>query len=387
MNRPRETLGAKGDAQGIGAPDVRLVPGRDTVECVGDWTVDRLAGLQGRLDALPWPSAQEIVVDGSGVRAMDTAGALFLCRTVSGLEKRGTRVSVQGLRPELERLLALIRNPALSGAEPVPVPRSGHLERIGRETWARAEEGVSLLAFVGEIFLTLTRWLRHPARIRGRIFLHEVQMAGCNALPIIGLLSFLLGVVIAYQGGAQLQYYGANIFIADLVGFSMLRELAPLMTAIIVAGRTGSAFTAQIGTMQVNEEIDALRTMGLAPMDVLVVPRLLALILTLPLLTVYADAMGVFGGMVMAKLQLGIGFGVFLTRFESAVTLPSYLLGIVKAPVFAGIVAVVGCYQGFRVSGGTDSVGRQTTMSVVQSIFLIIVVDAAFSVVFSWLGV
>lgn len=387
MNAPRETSNMGGGAQAYPDPEIRLPPGQATAECVGDWTVGRLAGLQRRLDTLPWPAQGEIVVDGSGVRAMDTAGAFLMCRAVGGLERRGVRVSVRGLRPELERLLGLIRDPALSGAEPMPVPRPPYLERVGRDTWGRVEEGVGLLAFIGEIFLTLVRWLRHPGRIRLRSLLHVVQVAGCNALPILGLLSFLLGVVIAYQGGAQLQYYGANIFIADLVGFAMLRELAPLMTAIIIAGRTGSAFTAQIGTMRVNEEIDALRTMGVAPMDVLVIPKLLALILALPLLTVYADAMGVFGGMVMAKLQLGIGFGAFLARFEAAVTLPSYLLGVVKAPVFAAIIAVVGCYRGFRVSGGADSVGRQTTVSVVQSIFLIIVIDAAFSVVFSWLGV
>lgn len=366
---------------------MRLVPERNTLECLGDWTVDRLARLQRGLAALPRPGPREIVVDGSGVRAMDTAGAFVMCRTVEGLGRDGVRVSVRGLRPELERLLTLIRDPSLAGAQPPAAPRTGFLERVGRNAWIRAAEGVGLLSFLGEIALTLVRWLRHPARIRGRMLLHGVQVAGCNALPILGLLSFLLGVVIAYQGGVQLQYYGANIFIADLVGFAMLRELAPMMTAIIVAGRTGSAFTAQIGTMQVNEEIDALRTMGLAPMDVLVLPRLLALIVALPLLTVYADAMGVLGGMVMAKLQLGIGFGAFLQRFESAVTLPSYLLGIIKAPVFAAIVAVVGCFRGFQVSGGADSVGRQTTVSVVQSIFLIIVVDAAFSVLFSWLGV
>jgi phospholipid/cholesterol/gamma-HCH transport system permease protein len=192
--------------------------------------------------------------------------------------------------------------------------------------------------------------------------------------------------VVAYQGADQLRQYGANIFVADLVGLSMLREFAPLMTAIIVAGRSGSAYAAQIGTMAVTEEIDAMRTLGIAPLDMLVLPKLLALMIALPLLTVFADVLGVLGGMLMARAQLGVNFGEFLDRFVLAVSPTAYLVGICKAPVFAAVIAVVGCYQGFRTSGGADSVGRQTTRSVVQGIFLVIVADALFSVAFSALG-
>ena len=219
--------------------------------------------------------------------------------------------------------------------------------------------------------------------MRWRAILHNIQTAGFSALPIVGLLSFLLGIVVAYQGAEQLRRYGANIFVADLVGLSMLREFAPLITAIIVAGRSGSAYAAQIGTMAVTEEIDAMRTIGIAPIDLLVLPKILALLIALPLLTVYADVLGVFGGMIMARAQLGVGFEDFLERLLSAITLTDYLIGIGKAPVFAAIIAVVGCFQGFRTHGGADSVGRQTTRSVVQSIFLVIVADALFSIVFS----
>ena len=231
------------------------------------------------------------------------------------------------------------------------------------------------------------RLLKNPSRIRLRPVLHNIQGAGFDALPIVGLLSFLMGVVVSYQGAEQLARYGASIFVADLVGLSMLREMSPLLTAIIVAGRSGSAFTAQIGTMKVTEEVDAMRTIGIAPMDLLVLPKVAALLIALPLLTIYADIMGVAGGMVMAKSQLGIGFGEFLDRFEKAVSLSSYMVGIGKSLTFALIVAVVGCFQGFRVSGSADSVGQQTTVSVVQAIFLVIVVDAAFSIIFSWLKI
>ena len=185
----------------------------------------------------------------------------------------------------------------------------------------------------------------------------------------------------------QLRTFGANIFIVDLVGISLLREIAPLVTAILVAGRSGSAYAAQIGTMTVTEELDALRSLGISPMSLLVIPRAIALVIALPLLTVFADAVGVFGGMLIALSQLGITFTEFLDRFEYAIVLRHYLIGIGKTPVFAAIIALVGCYQGFQVSGGVDSVGRHTTISVVQAIFLVIVTDAFFSILFSWWGV
>jgi phospholipid/cholesterol/gamma-HCH transport system permease protein len=229
------------------------------------------------------------------------------------------------------------------------------------------------------------RVLLRPRRFRLRQTVSELAQAGYRALPILGLLSFLLGIVIAYQGGVQLRQYGASVFIADLVGLSMVRELAPLMTAIIVAGRTGSAYAAEIGTMKVTEEVDALRTIGIPPMEILVLPKVFALLLALPLLTVYADIMGILGGMVMAGAQLDVTYSTFLDRLGSALTLESYLIGVGKAPVFAAIVASVGCYQGLQVSGSAESVGRRTTVSVVHAIIAVIIVDAVFSIIFSWL--
>ena len=266
---------------------------------------------------------------------------------------------------------------------PAASPSPTALERIGRSAEAALEQAVALLGFVGESAVALAGCLAHPARFRWRVILYNIRSAGFDALPIVGLLSFLLGIVVAYQGADQLRQYGANIFVADLVGLSMLREFAPLITAIIVAGRSGSAYAAQIGTMAVTEEIDAMRTIGIAPLELLVLPKIIALLIALPLLTVFADVLGVFGGMIMARAQLGVGFGEFLDRFVKAVSMTAYLVGIGKAPVFAAIIAVVGCFQGFRTKGGADSVGRQTTRSVVQSIFLVIVADALFSIAFS----
>jgi len=354
------------------------------VRCAGTWTVHALAELEPRLASVPWPGEGEIVIDASGISMLDTSGAWLLHRTIGELAARGCTARMQGLRPEFASLLELIASREIPADVPVARPR-GRLERLGRHAWAGAVGSVGYFAFVGESFTALLRSLRHPGRLRWRPILHNVQTAGVAALPITGLLSFLMGIVIAYQGADQLQRFGANIFVADLVGLAMLRELSPLLTAIIIAGRSGSAYTAQIGTMKVTEEIDALRTIGITPQELLVLPKVLALIIVLPLLTVYTDVTGVFGGMVMARFKLDVSFDVFVDRLDEAISLSSYWTGLIKAPVFAMIIALVGCYRGFHVTGSAESVGEQTTMSVVQSIFLVIVTDALFSVVFLWL--
>ena len=364
--------------------ETAAAPASVTVRCAGAWTVQGVAPVEQRLTALSLPPASELVFDISAVSALDTAGAWLLHRTMRAVEQRGTTTRISGLKPEFDTLLQLIAARA-EVVQPVEPVKAGLLASIGLQAW-RSLIGVSgMLAFIGESAVTFLRSLIQPRRIRWRPVLHNLQTAGFEALPITGLLSFLMGVVIAYQGADQLQRFGANIFIADLVGLSMLRELSPLLTAIIVAGRSGSAYAAQIGTMKINEEIDALRTIGIGPQELLVQPKIVALVIALPLLTVYADVAGVLGGMLMANSMLDISYRVFLDRLEDALSLSSFLTGIIKAPVFAVIIALVGCYQGFQASGSADSVGRQTTVSVVQSIFLVIVADALFSVIFNWL--
>lgn len=367
--------------------DIESGPEAGTFRLTGAWTTAHLERLRLRLDRSPWPAAGTVRLQAGALEALDTGGAWLLQGLLGELRGRGLQPRLDGLRGEFTALLELVRERLGESIPAAPPPREGTLAWLGREAWRRAEEGLALLAFFGETVVALGRNLRHPGRIRRHALLESLQSAGVNALPILALLSFLIGVVIAYQGGVQLKTYGANIFIVELVTITMLRELAPLMAAIIVAGRTGSAFTAQIGTMRVTEEIDALRTIGIAPMDLLVLPKLFGLVLALPLLTVFADTFGVLGGMTMAALMLDVSFGDFLDRIPQAVSATSFLIGVGKAPVFAAIIALVGCYQGFRVSGGADSVGRQTTKSVVQSIFLVIIADAVFSILYSWLGI
>jgi len=352
----------------------------------GHWTASGVGDIERQITGLHGASA---TIDGRGIEALDTAGAWMLQRLLMRLRSEGAGadvVAVDGLSPAFARLLDLVaRRMVAQAALPVAAAPShpSAIARLGQSTAALFSEATALLAFIGEVSLAALGCIAHPGRIRWRPILYNIRSAGVDALPIVGLLSFLLGVVVAYQGGEQLKPYGANIYIADLIGLSMLREFAPLITAIIIAGRSGSAYAAQIGTMSVTEEIDAMRTLGIAPLEMLVLPKVAALLIALPLLTVFADALGVLGGMCMASAQLGVTFVEFADRFGKAVSPTTLLIGVGKAPAFAAVIVVVGCFQGLRTRGGADSVGRQTTRSVVQSIFLVIVADALFSIAFS----
>ena len=352
----------------------------------GSWTARGIGLIEMQLKALSVSPGSTMVVDASRVDAFDTAGAWIVQKLRRRLGGESVSIEIRQLRPEFARLLEVVgqditHRPGTANHD--PAPSTTRLESLGRVTADAFEQGRALLGFIGECTLVLGRCLAHPKRLRWRPILYNIRSAGFDALPIVGLLAFLLGIVVAYQGADQLRQYGANIFVADLVGLSMLREFAPLITAIIVAGRSGSAYAAQIGTMAVTEEIDAMRTIGIAPLELLVIPKIIAMLIVLPLLTVFADVLGVFGGMLMARAQLAVSFAEFLDRFVKTVSVTAYLIGVGKAPVFAAIIVTIGCFQGFRTHGGPDSVGRQTTRSVVQSIFLVIVADALFSVAFS----
>ena len=350
----------------------------------GAWTARGIDAKTLRLDTVSAADHSEMLIDGAEIEAFDTVGAWMLQKLLHRLRGEGVTIQLRDMRPEFAKLLEVIEQQSADPTEsPLALSRQSRLESLGRRVVASFEQSVALLSFIGECSFALAGSIAHPRRFRWRPILFNIRSAGFDALPIVGLLSFLLGIVVAYQGADQLRQYGANIFVADLVGLSMLREFAPLITAIIIAGRSGSAYAAQIGTMAVTEEIDAMRTLGIPPLELLVLPKIIALLIVLPLLTVFADVLGVTGGMIMAHAQLDVGYGEFLDRFVKAVSVTAYLIGICKAPVFAAIIAVVGCFQGFRTKGGADSVGRQTTRAVVQSTFLVIVADAVFSVAFS----
>lgn len=355
----------------------------------GRWVLLGAAALDRQIDALALSGATRVQVDLSGLEALDTVGAWLLLRLQGRAAQTGAPVALDHLPPDFTPLLQQVAAHPVSAE--LPSPRAPSLldgfAFIGRATIESFHELRDILGFFGLVVVTLFRELRHPGRVRLVSLVVHMERAGVAALPIVGLLSFLVGVVFAYQGADQLRRFGAEIFAANLLGIAFLRELGVLLTAIIIAGRSGSAFTAEIGAMQVNEEVDALRTLGIDPIEVLVMPRLFALVLTLPLLTFYANALGLLGGALMSWLVLGIPLPVFVEQLRGAVAGWTFWLGILKAPFFAISIAIIGCRRGLRVSRSAESVGRLTTASVVQSIFVVIIIDAVFSIIFSSLQI
>lgn len=365
--------------------------GATILRAEGEWLVVTAAELDRRLHNLDMPNDRRVMVDLSGVDRLDSTGAWLLLRTEHELEARGNQVELANLEARFAPLIEQVRSRGVAEPLPHPVPPHhtfvGFLARIGMVTEQLLHRVYDILGFTGLVTVTLLRLVRQPSRLRLVATFVQMERVGVDAMPIVGLLSFLIGVVMAYQGADQLRRFGAEIYTVNLLGISILRELGVLLSAIIIAGRSGSAFTAQIGTMQVNEEIDALRTLGLDPVEVLVLPRLLGLVLTLPLLVFFADFMGILGGGLMSWLVLDINIPNFLTQLQSAVTPTTLWVGVAKAPFFAAIIALVGCFEGLNVTRSAESVGQLTTQSVVESIFFVIVTDAAFSVVFSILKV
>ena len=353
----------------------------------GAWTLAHANALDQAAAALA-PGRDAVTFDLSAVEALDTVGAWLIVRTAERAGAGGAKVDWIEPREDLQPLFRRVLE-----AKPEPpeelVGRVLFLDwlvDLGAATEAVGKQALDLLAFFGALVETLGRILVKPSRLRWVSVVSHIERTGLNALPIVGMISFLVGVVLAFQGADQLRRFGAQVFTINMVGISVLREMGILLTAIVVAGRSGSAFTAEIGAMQVNEEVDALRVTGLDPMEVLVVPRVLALMISLPLLAFFADIMGLLGGGVMAVALLDISFGQYWRILNNAVSLNTFLVGIVKAPVFALLIAMVGCFEGLRVSGSAESVGRLTTRAVVEGIFLVIIFDAFFSVLFSYLA-
>jgi phospholipid/cholesterol/gamma-HCH transport system permease protein len=350
---------------------------------VGGLTLhDDLSGL-----ADPAPGAR-LRLDLSGVTRLDTAGAAAILRLRDRLAASGGALDIVGASAAQGRMLDLVAArrfaPAVPEARP-PALRTA-VERLGLATVEGLRTAAALTAFLGQTVVVLAATLVRPWRLRLTPLVFHLGEVGLGAVPIVALMAFLIGVVLAFQGATQLRQFGAEVFVVDLIAISVLRELGILLTAIIVAGRTGAAFTAAIGSMKMREEIDAMRTLGLDPVAVLVLPRVLALLIALPLLGLVANVMGLLGGAVMAWVELGVSPGMFRARLLEGVDLSNAVVGFLKAPVFALIIGVVGCFEGMRVGGNAESLGRRTSVSVVTGIFLVILTDALFSIFFSVVG-
>src|SRR3990167_6386015 len=356
--------------------------------CTGSWSVANLTGLSAKLATQrPKSEITNLTIDGRGIKYFDSAGALTLIRWVESLRQQVTTVTLQGFSKSHEKILHLIeRHTNNLEYTPPAVQREHFFHRIGLETFRKLGQIDGVVILVGGLSLKIFEAISDWRRFHWHSIVSNINSGCIQALPIVALLSFLIGVVLAYQMGLQLKTYGANIFIAYLSGMAIFREFSPLITAIIVAGRTSSAFTAQIGSMKINEEIDALHTMGLSPTELLVAPKMLGLMFVFPLLIFWSDVFSVLGAMFMSKNMLNVGYFDFLSRLRDSVGFKQMALGLYKAPVFALIISLVGCFQGFEVQASADNIGSQTTKSVVQALFLIIIADAAFSVIYSWMG-
>lgn len=328
-------------------------------------------------------------IDLAGITALDTAGASRLLDLLGQDRMRSIAASQAVLSPERRALLDTVAS-AVTGNTHTKAQRRSTLaeilENIGRAVGDLHKQVLVLLGFMGVTLEALTRTLLQPRRWRVTSIVAQIEQTGLNAVPIVAMLTFMVGAVIAFLGATILADFGATVYTVNLVAFSFLREFAVLLTAILMAGRTASAFTAQIGSMKVNEEIDAIRISGLDPIEVLVLPRVLALLVALPLLTFVGMVSGIVGGMLVCALALDIAPTMFLAIFRQDVEITHFFLGIGKAPIFAYLIAVIGCLEGFKVSGSAQSVGEHTTSAVVQSIFIVILLDALAALFFMEMG-
>lgn len=361
---------------------------KNQIDCVGSWTLSGMhkKNLDRSFTQLIRNTTSPLILNTEAITHMDSSGAWQLHQWKKQFAKKG-KIQLVGLNKKHHALFEMIEQ-AAHQLKPLPYPESYRgLALLGKKAIESGRELKSFLRFIGKTFITAWNTVWHPKQLRGRAILSIIENTGLDALGIIALLSFMIGIVLTYQMGFQLKNFGATLFIIDLLGLAILREFAPLLTAIMIAGRSGSAFTAQLGMMKIKEEIDALNTMGILPSQLLILPRIWGLLIALPLLTVWADIFGLLGGMAMTHNMLNISYTDFLQRFPKVVSLSSLIIGIGKAPVFALIIASTACFQGLRVSGSADSVGKQTTRSVVQGIFFIIVADALFSILFSRLNI
>lgn len=368
--------------------EIKLDKTSGILVCRGNWTLRDIDSLKIQWLSVSFSTLNALVIDATSLTRLDSAGALFLQKLINELHDLNISVNDFLASKKVKAMLALIKkNIPRSKKEGAATKKTALLFHLGKATEQKWLQCTGFIALIGELCVRFSKALFNVRRLHLSSVVSVMDHAGLRALPILALLSALIGVVLTYQMGLQLKEYGVNIYIVYYCGIALQREFAPLITAIIVAGRTSSAFTAQLGSMKINEELDALTTMGLPPTELLVLPKVIGLFLVFPLLVFWADVFSTLGSMLMSKWTLDVGYVEYIQYLKHSLGVNEYLLGMLKAPVFALIIALVGCYQGFLVENSANSVGVFTTKSVVQAIFLIIVADAIFSFVYSGLGI
>jgi phospholipid/cholesterol/gamma-HCH transport system permease protein len=353
----------------------------------GPLTIAHIADVVEPLRAIA-PTGSALVIDLAGIDSIDTTGAWIIHRLMVTWSAAGVPATVENASEDAQRLITEVTSNDIEVAlRPLAGnPVTARLSRIGAAVVAMSDNIGSFLGFLGQTMVVLLQTLAGRRPLRWNAVIHQCENIGVNALGIVGLLLFLVGIVVAQQGAVQLRAFGGEVFVVNLIGRSVMRELGILLTAIMVAGRSASAFAAQIGSMKLNQEVDALATIGMSPIEVLVVPRVLAMALMLLLLGFYGAVMAIIGGGLFCWLSLGIPPVTFVQRLQEVTPLSDMIIGLIKAPVFGIIIAMMGCFQGMQVSGNAESVGTRTTRAVVESIFVVIVLDAFFAVFFSALG-
>jgi phospholipid/cholesterol/gamma-HCH transport system permease protein len=357
------------------------LPGR--YRATGTWRIDHAAAFVQSLESLAGPA---VALDARELTGLDSAGALLLLLAAARLGLEPARIELRDEHAALFAAVVAARGGAAPQAPPGGSALTLVLAQVGKSTVAVVDDLRQLLGFLGLTVTRLGAALLRPRRIPVTSVVYHMEQTGIDALPLVALLSFLVGAVVSFLGATVLRDFGAELFVIDLTSYAFLREFGVMLTAILLAGRTASAFTAQIGTMKSREEIDAMRTLGLDPVDLLVIPRLLALLVMLPMLSVGAVLAGIAGGMLVAWLSLDIGPALFLNHLHETISMRHYLVGLGKAPIFALIIALVGCLEGFKVTGTAQSVGERTTSAVVQAITLVILIDAFAAIFFMEMG-
>ncbi|NCP61893.1 MAG: ABC transporter permease [Alphaproteobacteria bacterium] len=354
----------------------------------GNFEVMHWAHLKSQIEILTL-NRKKVLFDFKGLLSLDTFGAWLLAHLWRNLEDKKKEISFTNCSTDDLTFLKELKNFEVPEALLLSLEQKqgSPLEILGKGTLTAIGKFHRIISFLGEVILAIGSCIRHPSSFRVKSFIKYLDQTGVRAIPIIGLVALLIGIVLVYQGVSQLERFGAEIFTVNLLAISVLRELGILLTAIVVAGRSGSAFTAQIGFMKLNQELDAMKVLGLEPMQLLVVPRILALMIVMPLLTVFCDLVALAGGALMSMKLIDLSFSQFISQLQSSFKPSTFWVGIFKAPVFAFTIALIACYEGLQVSGGAESVGRRTTRSVVRSIFMVIVLNAFFSVVFSILKI
>ncbi|MFH1157973.1 MAG: ABC transporter permease [Pseudomonadota bacterium] len=360
-----------------------------TLSLKGDWTVFALPGIKKEMEKLSFGDAGHVTLDGGELKSFDISAAWYLDSLMIRLRGKGLSVGMLRFREGHRRILERVSGLPHEKEEPYapPPPARAFFTAAGRQIDGVRRDCVRGIVFFGEFLTSVASRIFHPKHLRFRNVVFHINDVGVKAIPIIALMAFSIAFVTGYQGASQLQKFDATIYTIDLMVLSILREMGVLITAIMLAGRSGSAFAAQLGTMKLNEEVDALQTMGVSPFEVLVLPRVLAILIALPLLTILADMMGLLGGYVFSSSFLGYSHMQFLSRMQEAADMQQFYVGLCKAPVFAVLIGIVGCMQGLQARGSAEDVGRKTITAVVQSIFLVIVADAVFSIIFTKLGI